>query len=86
MTSTDAKFATGPIALQFAPGVVKDKGVIKFRKVGSSHSDLANPGWGGASRPSPEVRRYSRPAAHLHRPARRARADRGRRSWACSLA
>lgn len=29
----DAKFATGPFALQFAPGVVKDKGVIKFRKV-----------------------------------------------------
>jgi len=29
----DAKFASGPIALQFAPGVVKDKGVIKFRKV-----------------------------------------------------
>lgn len=29
----DAKFANGPIALQFAPGVVKDKGVIKFRKV-----------------------------------------------------
>ena len=29
----DTKFATGPFALQFAPGVVKDKGVIKFRKV-----------------------------------------------------
>jgi hypothetical protein len=29
----DAKFARGPIALQNAPGVVKDKGVIKFRKV-----------------------------------------------------
>jgi hypothetical protein len=29
----NAKFAGGPIALQFAPGVVKDKGVIKFRKV-----------------------------------------------------
>jgi hypothetical protein len=29
----DAKFANGPIALQFAPGMVKDKGVIKFRKV-----------------------------------------------------
>jgi len=29
----DAKFASGPIALQYAPGAVKDKGVIKFRKV-----------------------------------------------------
>jgi hypothetical protein len=29
----NGKFANGPIALQFAPGVVKDKGVIKFRKV-----------------------------------------------------
>lgn len=29
----DAKFASGPFALQYAPGVVKDKGVIKFRKV-----------------------------------------------------
>ena len=29
----NAKFAGGPIALQFAPGVVKDKRVIKFRKV-----------------------------------------------------
>ena len=29
----DTKHASGPIALQFAPGVVKDKGVIKFRKV-----------------------------------------------------
>ena len=29
----DHKFASGPFALQFAPGVVKDKGVIKFRKV-----------------------------------------------------
>ena len=29
----NAKFAGGPIALQFAPGVVEDKGVIKFRKV-----------------------------------------------------
>jgi hypothetical protein len=29
----DAKFANGPIALQYGAGVVKDKGVIKFRKV-----------------------------------------------------
>lgn len=29
----DAKLASGPIGLQYAPGVVKDKGVIKFRKV-----------------------------------------------------
>ena len=29
----DDKFKNGPIALQCAPGVVKDKGVIKFRKV-----------------------------------------------------
>jgi Domain of Unknown Function (DUF1080) len=29
----DDKFKNGPIALQSAPGVVKDKGVIKFRKV-----------------------------------------------------
>ena len=29
----DDKFKSGPIALQNAPGVVKDKGVIKFRKV-----------------------------------------------------
>ena len=29
----NAKFAKGPIALQNAPGVVKEKGVIKFRKV-----------------------------------------------------
>ncbi len=29
----DRKFASGPFALQYAPGVVKDKGVIKFRKV-----------------------------------------------------
>jgi hypothetical protein len=29
----DTKFANGPIALQFAPGVVRDKGIIKFRKV-----------------------------------------------------
>jgi len=29
----DSKFARGPFALQYAPGVVKDKGVIKFRKV-----------------------------------------------------
>ena len=29
----DRKFARGPIALQYAPGVVKDKGVVKFRKV-----------------------------------------------------
>lgn len=29
----DDKFKSGPIALQNAPGVVKDKGVVKFRKV-----------------------------------------------------
>jgi len=29
----DNKFARGPFALQYAPGVVKDKGVIKFRKI-----------------------------------------------------
>jgi hypothetical protein len=29
----DSKLASGPIGLQYAPGVVKDKGVIKFRKV-----------------------------------------------------
>ena len=29
----DRKFANGPFALQYAPGVVKDKGIIKFRKV-----------------------------------------------------
>jgi Domain of Unknown Function (DUF1080) len=29
----DGKFASGPIALQYAPGVVKDAGVIRFRKV-----------------------------------------------------
>jgi Domain of Unknown Function (DUF1080). len=29
----DAKHARGAIGLQYAPGVVKDKGVIKFRKV-----------------------------------------------------
>jgi Domain of Unknown Function (DUF1080) len=29
----DTKHARGPIALQYAPGVVKDKGIIKFRKV-----------------------------------------------------
>jgi hypothetical protein len=29
----DDKFKNGPIALQCAPGVVKDKGIIKFRKV-----------------------------------------------------
>jgi hypothetical protein len=29
----DRKFASGPFALQYAPGVVKDKGVVKFRKV-----------------------------------------------------
>ena len=29
----DNKHARGPFALQYAPGVVKDKGVIKFRKV-----------------------------------------------------
>ena len=29
----DGKHARGPIGLQYAPGVVKDKGTIKFRKV-----------------------------------------------------
>ena len=29
----DEKFKNGPIALQYGAGVVKDKGVIKFRKV-----------------------------------------------------
>ncbi len=29
----DSKHASGPIALQYAPGVVKDSGTIKFRKV-----------------------------------------------------
>jgi hypothetical protein len=29
----DRKFANGPFALQYAPGVVKDKGIVKFRKV-----------------------------------------------------
>ena len=29
----DRKHANGRIALQYAPGVVKDKGVVKFRKV-----------------------------------------------------
>jgi Domain of Unknown Function (DUF1080) len=29
----DTKFKSGPIALQYGAGVVKDKGVIKFRKV-----------------------------------------------------
>ena len=29
----DSKFKSGPIALQYAPGVVKDSGTIKFRKV-----------------------------------------------------
>jgi len=29
----NTKFAKGPIGLQYAPGVTKDKGVIKFRKV-----------------------------------------------------
>ncbi len=29
----DTKFKSGPIALQYAPGVVKDSGTIKFRKV-----------------------------------------------------
>jgi Domain of Unknown Function (DUF1080) len=29
----DSKHARGPFALQYAPGVVADKGVIKFRKV-----------------------------------------------------
>ena len=29
----DSKFGSGPIALQYFPGVVPDKGVVKFRKV-----------------------------------------------------
>jgi Domain of Unknown Function (DUF1080) len=29
----DNKHARGPFSLQYAPGVVKDKGIIKFRKV-----------------------------------------------------
>jgi hypothetical protein len=29
----NAKFAKGPIGLQYAPGVTKDKGTIKFRKL-----------------------------------------------------
>jgi hypothetical protein len=29
----DSKHARGPFSLQYAPGVVKDKGIIKFRKV-----------------------------------------------------
>jgi hypothetical protein len=29
----DSKHASGPFSLQYAPGVVKDRGVIKFRKV-----------------------------------------------------
>jgi Domain of Unknown Function (DUF1080) len=29
----DGKFTNGPLALQYAPGVVKDSGTIKFRKV-----------------------------------------------------
>jgi hypothetical protein len=29
----DSKHASGPIALQYAPGVVKDAGIVKFRKV-----------------------------------------------------
>jgi hypothetical protein len=29
----DSKFTSGPLALQYAPGVVKDSGIIKFRKV-----------------------------------------------------
>ncbi len=29
----DSKLANGPVGLQYAPGAVKDKGVIKFRKV-----------------------------------------------------
>jgi Domain of Unknown Function (DUF1080) len=28
-----SKYASGPIALQYAPGVVKDAGIVKFRKV-----------------------------------------------------
>jgi hypothetical protein len=30
---TDRKHASGPIALQYAAGVVKDAGIVKFRKV-----------------------------------------------------
>jgi len=29
----DRKFASGRIALQYGAGVVKDKGIVKFRKV-----------------------------------------------------
>ena len=29
----DSKFANGRIVLQYGPGVVKDKGVVKLRKV-----------------------------------------------------
>jgi hypothetical protein len=29
----DSKHASGPIALQYAPGVVKDAGIVKFRKL-----------------------------------------------------
>ena len=29
----DSKFARGRIALQYGAGVVKDKGIVKFRKV-----------------------------------------------------
>ena len=29
----DSKYRSGPIALQYAPGVVKDSGTIRFRKV-----------------------------------------------------
>jgi Domain of Unknown Function (DUF1080) len=29
----DSKFSSGPIALQYAPGVVKDSGTIRFRQV-----------------------------------------------------
>jgi Domain of Unknown Function (DUF1080) len=29
----DSKFASGPFALQYAPGVVKDSGTIRFRKL-----------------------------------------------------
>jgi hypothetical protein len=29
----DSKHKTGPFALQYAPGVVKDAGIVKFRKV-----------------------------------------------------
>jgi hypothetical protein len=29
----DSLHKSGPVALQYAPGVVKDAGIVKFRKV-----------------------------------------------------